>query len=579
MARRGPAKRWSRWISKKVRCMGSGEASLENTDRESESAAQNPDLLGRRLGDFLVQRRLGSGGMGEVYLADQVSLKRPVALKVLRADLMADENYCKRFEAEAMAVAPINHPNIVSVIAIGKEEGLRWIALEYVPGMNLREYIARKGPAELSVAINVMRKIAAALDRASQEGIVHRDIKPDNVLLTKQGDVKVADFGLARQVTRDAVELTQSGMTMGTPLYMSPEQIEGKGVDIRGDIYSLGVTCYHMLSGKPPFRGETAMSVAIQHLKSEPESLREKRPDLPVGLIAIVEKMLAKEPADRYQTPKEILRDLARFRSQRTAEMRTVSSATGETEHEDSVDMESDEFPALFDGIVAETAEFSTPWWRAFLTTRGLLAVAGLLIAFALGGVAAWASREPYVSETGQQMLADRLLSAGGAVRKRADGWVQLLHARSVLPEKDREPGLWAVILNYPYHEEPAIEAGQELMERYLTRGDYDSALILADQLIKRDNPKEQMFGYLFQGIIQSRRSQPEKSNESFVDMIERSKKVTMEPAQLQWLARQYFLALDLNTKLLGQSAPPEDLIRRFRENFLKGNAGVGRQG
>ncbi|MFO0948527.1 MAG: protein kinase [Planctomycetota bacterium] len=556
--------------------MGGSEASQENVGRDGNSDSSTRDLLGQRLGDFLIQRRLGSGGMGEVYLAEQVSLKRLVALKVLRADLMADENYCRRFEAEAMAVAPINHPNIVSVIAIGKESGLRWIALEYVPGMNLREYIARKGPADLAVALNVVRKIAAALDRASQEGIVHRDIKPDNVLLTKKGDVKVADFGLARQVTRDAVELTQSGMTMGTPLYMSPEQIEGKTVDIRSDIYSFGVTCYHMLTGQPPFRGETAMAVAIQHLKSTPDSLSEQRPDLPAGLNAIVEKMLAKEPADRYQTPKEILRDLAKVRNQRTAEMRAIPGNSLDTNEDIEA---SDEFPVL-DAGGEETAEFRPPLWRRLRPTKGnSLAIAGLLLASVAGGIISWNLREPDLSQANLPNLADRIKGAAGSVRKRADGWVQLLYARSVLPEKDREAGLWAVILNYPYHEEPAIEAGQELMERYLTRGDYDSALILADQLIKRDSPKEQMFGFLFQGIIQSRRSQPDKSNESFVDMIECSKKVTLEPTQLQWLARQYFLALDLNTKLLGQTAPPEDLIRRFRENFLKGNGGVGRPG
>jgi serine/threonine-protein kinase len=180
--------------------------------------AVDEDLVGRLLGDFRVERLLGQGGMGKVYLAEQVSLHRPVALKVLKRELVDDQNYLKRFEAEAKAVAPINHPNIVSVIAIGEQDGVRYLALEYVPGMNLREYLARKGPLDASSFLSILKKVAAALARAHEEGIVHRDVKPENVLVTKKGDVKVADFGLARLTSDAGLHLTQTGMTMGTPL-------------------------------------------------------------------------------------------------------------------------------------------------------------------------------------------------------------------------------------------------------------------------------------------------------------------------------------------------------------------------
>src|SRR5438270_4299611 len=198
-----------------------------------------PDLTGRTLGDFLILRRLGQGGMGQVYLAEQISLKRPVALKILRADLAADAASLERFKAEAEAVARATHANIVQVYAVGEAGGVRYMALEYVEGRNLREYLARKGPPDVPLVLSILRQVAAALQRAGELGIVHRDIKPDNILLTRKGEVKVADFGLSRCFVQEqtAVHLTQPGLTLGTPLYMSPEQIQGLPIDPRTDIY------------------------------------------------------------------------------------------------------------------------------------------------------------------------------------------------------------------------------------------------------------------------------------------------------------------------------------------------------
>ncbi len=274
-------------------------------------AAADADLSGRTLGDYRLLRRLGRGGMAEVYLADQASLRRQVALKVLKSGLASDDVYVKRFHQEAQAAAALVHANIVQVYEVGRIDGVHYIAQEYVQGNNLRELLVRQGPPDARLAIRIMRQAAAALYRASERGIVHRDIKPENIMLTRAGEVKVADFGLAR-VTRDgdALNLTQVGVTMGTPLYMSPEQVEGKPIDHRSDIYSLGVTCYHMLTGAPPFRGETALSVAVQHLKSQPERLENLRPDLPTALCRIVHKMLEKDASHRYNSARELLKDL-----------------------------------------------------------------------------------------------------------------------------------------------------------------------------------------------------------------------------------------------------------------------------
>jgi serine/threonine-protein kinase len=284
--------------------------------------AGGPDLSGQTLGDFHILRKLGQGGMGQVYLAEQVSLKRNVALKLLKPELAANQTALKRFKAEAEAVARATHANIVQVYAIGEWQGTHYMALEYVEGRNLRDFVAKKGPPELLLALSIMRQCAAALQRASELGIIHRDIKPENILLTRKGEVKVADFGLSRVLEgeRPAVNLTQSGVTMGTPLYMSPEQVEGKPVDPRTDIYSLGITCFHMFAGEPPFKGSTAFEVALQHVRQAPPQLWSIRTDLPPEVCAVVHKMMAKNPEERYQSGKELLKDIARLRESMTGQ-------------------------------------------------------------------------------------------------------------------------------------------------------------------------------------------------------------------------------------------------------------------
>ena len=255
---------------------------------------------------YRLLRRLGRGAMAEVYLAEQCSLRRHVALKILRANLAVEQSYVKRFQLEAQAAASLVHPNIVQIYEVGCEGGSHFIAQEYVPGLNLREWLTRHGTPQLPLALGVMRQVSAALAKASEHGIVHRDIKPDNIMVSSSGEVKVADFGLARLSTGD-VRLTQEGFTLGTPLYMSPEQVEGRPLDTRSDIYSFGVTCYHMLTGQPPFTGDTALQVAVQHLRSEPPPLARLRSDLPVSLCEMIHKMLAKEPEQRFATAHEMV--------------------------------------------------------------------------------------------------------------------------------------------------------------------------------------------------------------------------------------------------------------------------------
>jgi serine/threonine-protein kinase len=292
---------------------------------------KQPDLTGRTLGDFHILRRIGTGGMGQVYLARQTSLKRDVALKLLRGELNTNTTALARFGAEAQAVAKLNHPNIVHIYQIGEADGLRYMVLEYVDGRNLRDYLARKGPPDLPITLSVMRQVASALQKAHEEGIVHRDIKPENILVTRKVEVKVTDFGLSRFFTGEApaTNLTQSGVTLGTPLYMSPEQVQGHTVDNRSDIYSFGVTCYHLLAGEPPFRGTSAFEVALKHVQEQPRLLADLRPDLPPDLCGMIHKMMAKNPNDRYQSAKDILRDLVKVRDGLTVATGALATSPG----------------------------------------------------------------------------------------------------------------------------------------------------------------------------------------------------------------------------------------------------------
>ncbi len=200
--------------------------------------------------------------------------------------------------------------------------------MEYVQGINLKEYLVRKATPEIPLALSIMRQAGQAVAAAGEVGLVHRDIKPENLLLTRKGQVKVADFGLCREQTEaHRLGITQEGVTVGTPLYMSPEQVQGKELDHRSDLYSLGVTCYHMFSGQPPFRGETALAIALKQVQEAPVHLSVRRPDLPVELCNLVMKLMAKDPAARYASATEMLRELARIKGSMATQNMTVETA------------------------------------------------------------------------------------------------------------------------------------------------------------------------------------------------------------------------------------------------------------
>lgn len=270
------------------------------------------DLTEKKLGEFQLLRPLGSGGMADVYLAEQTTLQRYVAVKVMKPALMAHsgQDMVARFKQEAMMAAGLNHPNIVQVYTIGQEEGLHYIAQEFVQGKDLATIIKARGKLDVTSALHVMRQVASALKASGHARIVHRDIKPENIMVTKNGEVKVADFGLA-QLGESSTE--KKGVTMGTPLYMSPEQVSGRELDPRSDLYSFGVTAYQLLCGETPFKGNTPVAIAMQHLKNSPPPLKEKNPALPDVLCRLVHRMMAKRRSLRYQSADEVLDDLKKL--------------------------------------------------------------------------------------------------------------------------------------------------------------------------------------------------------------------------------------------------------------------------
>ena len=373
-------------------------------------------------------------------------------------------------------------PNIVQIHEVGESDGLHYIVQEYVQGQNLRDWLARNGPPLLQPALSIMRQIAAALAKAAEQGVVHRDIKPENIMITAAGEVKVADFGLARVLGENgaaATALTQVGITMGTPLYMSPEQVEGRPLDHRSDLYSFGVLCYHLLTGKPPFTGDTALAVAVQHVKSQPHALETLRPDLPPALCRVVHQMLAKEPDQRWSSCRVLLRELYRIQvvycPEASPEEMSLWGSVGMEPLSDPRLRTARQLAEAMRGSAAARKKL-TPW----------LVAAGIVAMFALGGVTAWCTVRP-------PDLASHQHSGKVPVPQQDNELRQWFFASRIGTEE-----AWQSVVDYPgVSEYVQLRAKQQLARIYLHTDDFNRALIAFDELasLKDDYAEIKAFG------------------------------------------------------------------------------------
>jgi tetratricopeptide (TPR) repeat protein len=347
------------------------------------------DLVGRTLGPYRLLEALGSGGMGDVYLAEDPRLSRRVALKILPPDMASHPEKLQRFEREARAIASLSHPGIVTLHSIEEADGLRFITMEHVEGETLGKTIPVRGfPLERFLPLAIA--LGDALAAAHRQGILHRDLKPDNVMLTPDGRLKVLDFGLAKlrydaaedadKTTRETQSVTQDGRIVGTVAYMSPEQAQGLPVDHRSDIFSLGILLHEMATGERPFRGQTNLSVLSSILKDAPRPVSELRDDLPRPLARMIQRTLEKRPEDRYQSATDLRRDLEDLK-------RDVD--TGELG------------PATTGGRRAARAQGERPRWL-----RAVLAGAGLLLVGALALTALRSRPRPAGADDGRQSVA-----------------------------------------------------------------------------------------------------------------------------------------------------------------------------
>jgi beta-lactam-binding protein with PASTA domain/predicted Ser/Thr protein kinase len=317
---------------------------------------------------YRLKEKLGSGGMAEVYLADDLLLNREVAVKVLHAQYASDPAFIQRFRQEAQSAANLNHPNIVNIYDWGNEGDLYYIVMEYVEGRDLKEILRSEGRLLPERAAEIAAEVCAALQFAHRSNLVHRDIKPHNIFITNLGQVKVMDFGIAREGSGGGI--TQTGMVMGTPQYISPEQAQGLAVDGRSDIYSLGVVLYEMLTGQVPFDDPNPVTITYKQVREDPTPPSVIDPEIPATLEAIVMKAMSKNPANRFQNAQEMKADLLRFLEGMPVSATPVLPET------------------TFAGAAAAAPTGGTarkwPWIAA--AVAAVLIITGIILALVLGG-------------------------------------------------------------------------------------------------------------------------------------------------------------------------------------------------
>ena len=266
-------------------------------------------VKGQKINDrYQVIRSIGEGGMANVYLAYDTILDRNVAVKVLRGDLATDEKFVRRFQREAMSASALSHPNIVEMYDVGEDDGNYFIVMEYIDGKTLKNLIKKRGALTVAEVVDIMLQLTSAISCAHDSYIIHRDIKPQNVMILDDGRVKITDFGIA--IASNASELTQTNSVMGSVHYLPPEQANGAGATAKSDIYSLGILMFELLTGKLPFKGENAVEIALKQMKEQIPSVCAINPEIPQSIENVILKACAKNPKNRYANVKDMYNDI-----------------------------------------------------------------------------------------------------------------------------------------------------------------------------------------------------------------------------------------------------------------------------
>ena len=307
---------------------------------------------GQKINDrYEIIKTIGEGGMANVYLAEDTILERKVAIKVLRGDLSNDEKFIRRFKREALSVSNLSHPNIVEVYDVGEEDGNYYIVMEYIEGKTLKQLLQKRGALTLTEVIDIMSQLTDGLAHAHEAYIIHRDIKPQNIMIEDNGRIKITDFGIAMAL--NSTQLTQTNSVMGSVHYLPPEQANGKGSTVKSDIYSLGILMYELLTGSVPFKGDTAVEIALKHMKEKIPSVRKQNPTIPQSVENIILKATAKNPKNRYDSVTKVIAPIPKEPKKPVVDKPLDKEETTETD--DSILKEKDEknkLPIILAGIL-----------------------------------------------------------------------------------------------------------------------------------------------------------------------------------------------------------------------------------
>ncbi len=292
-------------------------------------------IKGTKINDrYAIIRTLGEGGMANVYLAYDTILDRNVAVKVLRGDLANDDKFVRRFQREALSASSLNHPNIVEMYDVGEDDGQYYIVMEYVEGKTLKQLLKKRGSLTITEVIDIMSQITDGMAHAHDSYIIHRDIKPQNIMILENGLIKITDFGIA--MAMNSTQLTQTNSVMGSVHYLPPEQANGKGSTLRSDIYSMGILMYELLTGGVPYKGDNAVEIALKHLKEPLPSIRKKLPELPQSIENIILRSTAKNPQNRYKDAREMYQDIITAMDESRANERKYNYVYSESDIEET---------------------------------------------------------------------------------------------------------------------------------------------------------------------------------------------------------------------------------------------------